>query len=92
MKNTVTLDKPDHLASLKTIKVQEPYSVLGFKVTQINVLLHNLEFHIRQIAEERDKGDPQIRDTYNALDRCLIENLRFNHHINKLPEVKDGSH
>ena len=77
---------------IKEIKVQDPYSVLGFKVQQITMLLHNLEFHIRKIAEERDKDDPQIRDTYNALDRTLIENLRFNHHVNKLPEVKDGSH
>ena len=74
---------------------EKNYSVLGFKVSQINVLLNNLEFHIKQISESRG-GDPekdqQIMDTYNALDRTRIENLRFNNQINKLPEVKDGSH
>tara|TARA_B100000795_G_scaffold122512_1_gene91202 strand:- start:1168 stop:1413 length:246 start_codon:yes stop_codon:yes gene_type:complete len=80
---------------IKEIKVQDPYSVLGFKVQQITMLLHNLEFHIRGISESRGIAaidDRQIMETYRALDRTLIENLRFNHHIDKLPEVKDGSH
>jgi hypothetical protein len=94
MKKTVTLDKPDRLASLKIVdQSAENYSVLRFKVSQINILLQNLEFHIREISESRgDQDDEQIKNLYEALDRVRIENLRFNYLIEQLPEVKDGSH
>ena len=71
----------------------ETYSALRFKVSQINVLLHNLESHIRAISESRgDQDDEQIKNLYETLDQVRIENLRFNHLIEQLPEVKDGSH
>ena len=73
---------------------KEKYSVLRFKVSQINILIHNLIVHINQIAESRDIEPELAKDLNNcveALDRTKSANSEFNHLIEKLPEVINGS-
>ena len=73
---------------------KEKYSVLRFKVSQINILIHNLMAHIRIIADDRNI-EPELAKDLNkcveALDRTKSANSEFNHLIEKLPEVIDGS-
>ena len=73
---------------------KEKYSVLRFKVSQINILIHNLMAHIRIIADDRNI-EPELAKDLNkcveALDRTKSANSEFNHLIEKLPEVINGS-
>lgn len=82
MKKTVTLDN------------KEPYSALRFKVSHINLLIHNLMAHIRIIANDRNI-EPELAEDLGkcieALDRTKSANSEFNHLIEKLPEVINGS-
>ena len=82
MKKAVTLDK------------KEPYSALRFKVSHINLLIHNLMAHIRIIADDRNI-EPELAEDLGkcikALDRTKSANSEFNHLIEKLPEVISGS-
>jgi hypothetical protein len=82
MKKTVTLDN------------REPYSALRFRVSHINLLIHNLMAHIRMIAHSRNI-EPELAKDLNkcveALDRTKSANSEFNHLIEKLPEVINGS-
>jgi len=96
MKKTVTIDKPDRLDSLKIVdQSAERYSVLQFKVSQINMLIHNLIVHLNQIADHRGidpKVSKDLKKCIEALDRTKSVNSEFNHLIEKLPEVIDGLH
>jgi len=73
---------------------KEKYSVLRFKVSQINILIHNLMAHIRIIADDRNiepKLAEDLGKCIEALDRTKSANSEFNHLIEKLPEVISGS-
>lgn len=82
MKKTETLDN------------KKPFSALRFTVSHINVLIHNLMAHIRLIADRRDI-EPELAEDLvkciEALDRTKSANSEFNHLIEKLPEVINGS-
>jgi len=73
------------------IKVKDPYSVFGFKMQQIEVLLNNLNHHIDLIKESRDgKSDVHLRAVARYLLRSQNEFKGFKKSANNLKEVKDG--
>ena len=72
------------------IKERKPYSVIGFKVDQISVLLGNLNVHINELEKLGTRSDDEVK----ALRRCLVVTQeRFNIFefiVDNLEEVKDG--
>ena len=71
------------------IKERKPYSVIGFKIDQLSVLLGNLNVHINQLEELGGSADEVA-----ALRRSLVviqERFKiFEFLVNNLKEVKDG--
>ena len=71
------------------IRERKPYSVVGFKVDQISVLLGNLNVHIDEL-EELGKSEKEVA----ALRTCLVNTRErfkiFEFIIDNLEEVKNG--
>jgi hypothetical protein len=73
------------------IKERKPYSVIGFKVDQLSVLLGNLNVHINQLEEIRNGGSPvELRALKRYLKACQADFIKFKKLVNNLEEVKDG--
>lgn len=74
------------------IKERKPYSVIGFKIDQLSVLLGNLNVHINQLEEIRNGGSPvEVRALKRYLKECQADFTKFKTLVNNLPEVRDGS-
>lgn len=73
------------------IKERKPYSVIGFKVDQLSVLLGNLNVHINQLEELKDGGSPVVvRALRRYLKACQADFKKFQKIVDNLEEVKDG--
>ena len=73
------------------IKKRKPYSVIGFKVDQLSVLLGNLNVHIDQLEELKDGGSPVVvRALRRYLKACQADFEKFEKIVDNLEEVKDG--
>jgi len=73
------------------IKERKPYSVLGFKVDQIELLLRNLNVHLYDLQELRNgKAGVEIRALERYLDNSRLNFQIFKNLTNNLKEVQDG--
>ena len=71
------------------IKERKPYSVIGFKVDQIKVLLGNLNVHIDEL-EELGGSKEEVAALRNILVNTRERFKIFEFLVNNLEEVKDG--
>jgi len=73
------------------IKERKPYSVLGFKVDQIELLLRNLNVQLYDLQELRNgKAGVEIRALERYLDNSRLNFQIFKNLTNNLKEVQDG--